>query len=302
MILSPDNRYLPQAKSIYLLKNIGKRVNLPTISPRERTLIIKAPSIYKSQNKSYIEKGEFTQRYQNNDIQKLKELFERVIKKDSPGPATPLPVLNKSPLRNKSTENNKKPSEKIVLTAYKRFQGTKPLITRKKDKNSKPIFSMNSLTVISRSLSKKSFEKSIIQVKEGKEKTRKIVPGGKSRLCQREKEKEKEKWKEIEKDGRSNGLNLIGDTGIGGNSGNAGVSGNAAFVGLVGIAQNAGLVRDVESARSPGFASVGVATRDIGLGLRAREDTGEDRGRGKRELFSESDEDRMEIYEDFQYV
>ena len=245
-------------------------------------MIIKAPSIYKIQNKSYIEKGEFTQRYQNNDIQKLKELFERVINKDSPGPTTPLPVLNKSPLRNKSTENNKKPSEKIVLTAYKRFQGTKPLITRKKEKSSKPIFSLNSLTVISRSLSKKSFEKSINQVKEGREKSRNVMEGVKSRGWQKEKGKEKEKgrekWKEMERDCGVKGLILLGDGGISGNV----------------------MVRDVELERNPGFASVGVATSDVEHAFRGRDEVAE--GRGKRDLFSESDEDKMEIYEDFKYV
>jgi hypothetical protein len=142
---------------------------LPTISPRERTLIIKAPKVYRKNLQNVVERGEYTQRCQNEDIQKLKELFERSINKDQATLKT-LPTINRSPLRVKSTEPTKKNNQKIMITTYRRFQGTKPLINKKKDKNNKPIFSLNSLSVVSRSLSKKSFEKSIFQAKELHEK------------------------------------------------------------------------------------------------------------------------------------
>ena len=276
MILYPETRYLPQPKSAHLLKPKSKRMHFPVISPRERALLLRAPPSYKPQSRSFADKGETSQRGQSDNLQKLKELFEKIIKKDSADPAQPLPTMPtipKSPLRNKSIESQNKTSVNVVLTASKRFQVAKPPLTRKKEKTSKPIFSLNTLTVISRSFSKKSFGQSFNFGKEKNEQVARNDRRLKTRILQRE--REKEYWLELQKDDGVAGLILNGNSRVSASS----------RIGLIGSARNAGLV------------GAGVARRDFGFFFRSG-----DAGRGQAGLVSESDEDRIEVCEDFLYV
>lgn len=131
------NLLLP--KSTQIIKNLGKRKPLPTITPRERSLIIKKPKAFKSSYIEYINNGEFSFKTKEHEINKLKELFERSLSEKSRVPR--IPSIKKTPSRlKKRSEKSEKIEEKIMITTFKRFKGSKLNLgrvkTRERDKNS----------------------------------------------------------------------------------------------------------------------------------------------------------------------
>lgn len=118
-------------KSTQIIKNLGKRKPLPTITPRERSLIIKKPKAFKSSYIEYINNGEFSFKTRENDINNLKELFERSLSVKSRVPQ--IPAIRKTPLRLiKKTEKSEKIEEKIRITTFKRFKGSKLYLQKPK--------------------------------------------------------------------------------------------------------------------------------------------------------------------------
>lgn len=93
-------------------------------------------------------------------------------------------------------------------------------------------------------------------------------------MMQKDKEKEKEIWEEMQKDEGVAGLIL---------NGNSRVCGNLkAGIGL--------------SARDSGFVSAGARVRDFACFFRT-----EVAEKGRKDELSESDEDRIDVYDDFLY-
>lgn len=110
-------------KSTQIIKSLGKRMPLPTITPRERSLIIKKPKAYKHSYLAYINSGEFSIRTKEKDLEKLKDLIDRSLSKNAQKPNPSLPTIKKffQKTETKKFENK----EKIMITTFRRFKGSK---------------------------------------------------------------------------------------------------------------------------------------------------------------------------------
>jgi len=115
------NLLLP--KSNQIIKNLGKRKPLPTITPRERSLIIKKPKAYKHSYLAYVNSGEFSIRTKEKDLQKLKKLIDRSLSNEAHKPNPSLPTIKKNP--QKAETKNFEIKGKIMITTFKRFKGSK---------------------------------------------------------------------------------------------------------------------------------------------------------------------------------